>query len=138
MPTYADRAAFEDYVEGWVTDDADALDRLLGRAERDIDRLLVGNPALTTTGLRIDPATLSAWERDALSRAVCAQAEHRVTVGEAALREAIRAQRVKGPDFDVVYSNSPEGAGPRMYGPKVALELAPIAHLRPLTARPVP
>jgi hypothetical protein len=40
MATYATQADFELYVEGWVTTDAAALERLLLRAERDVDRLL--------------------------------------------------------------------------------------------------
>jgi hypothetical protein len=39
MTTYATRTDFEGYVDGWVTTDADALDRLLQRAESDVDSL---------------------------------------------------------------------------------------------------
>lgn len=40
MATYANQADFEGYVEGWVTSDPAALERLLERAEKDIDRIL--------------------------------------------------------------------------------------------------
>lgn len=140
MPTYAQRADFEAYVDGWVTDDPAALDRLLERAERDID-LLMGNRPVLDTGLKLALADLAPWEADALARAVCAQAEYRFTVGEAALRGGSATpviKSVKGPDFEKTYAVADQPAGQRKYGPKVRDELATIHHLRALTGRAMP
>lgn len=43
-PAYVVNADFEGYVEGWVTDDAPTLNRLLGRAEGYVDLLGSGRP----------------------------------------------------------------------------------------------
>lgn len=40
MSTYAAQADVEAYIEGWVTDDPIALERLIQRAEREVDRLI--------------------------------------------------------------------------------------------------
>lgn len=40
MSTYASRTDVENYIEGWVTDDPLALERLIVRAENDIDRII--------------------------------------------------------------------------------------------------
>ena len=141
MATYATAADFEAYVEGWDTTDAAALERLLGRAERDIDGLLGYHPIIAATGRKIDPATLEDWEAEALARAVCAQAEHRHLVTEPALAGATPTpglKRVKGPDFEKEYAVSV--AAPKAapyYGRKVRHELLPISHLRHLNARAV-
>jgi hypothetical protein len=120
MPTYATSAELTDYVAdtpaaaSLPTD----LDALLGRAERDVDSILI-TPVpggRETTGLRVDPASLPDWQAQALSRATCAQAEYRVTMGEEFF---VRAQhdRVYGPDFRT------DGQLPHI-GPKVERELA--------------
>lgn len=116
MPTYATRAAFEAYVEGWTTDDPAALDRLLERAERDVDYAAGGWPIDPATGLKFDPATLPTWQADALSRATCAQAEYRHSMSEEFMVKA-QHSRVSGPDFTV------DGELPYV-GPKVLRELA--------------
>lgn len=87
MATYATQADFEAYVEGWVTEDAAALERLLKRAEKDIDREIntvvpEGTVPDPTTDLIILPIELDAWRKKSLSRAVCAQAEYRLAKGE--------------------------------------------------------
>lgn len=116
MPTYTTQADFEAYVEGWVTDNPAALDRLLERAERDVDSV-IGYSATRnqTTGLKLNPAELETWRAAALSRAVCAQAEYRNKMGEDFM---VRAQHgaVSGPDF------STSGRLPYI-GPKVLIEL---------------
>lgn len=135
MATYATQADFEAYVEGWVTDDPAALERLLERAERDVDLIFGPIAQRTDTGLKLDPSSLLAWEAKALSNAVCAQAQWRFEhPGDL---DTPAAQNVSGPDFSVTYVDRPAGATNR-YSPRVALELAPIRHLRSLTARVMP
>jgi hypothetical protein len=140
MPTYATAADCTAYTEGLAIDDAAAFDRLIARSERDIDGLL-GNWVPLDTGLKLDPTDLAGWEAEALTRAVCAQVEWRLTVGEEALRGVAAApvlKSVKGPDFEKVYAIQDQGGQQRRYGPKVRDELAPIAHLRLLGARAMP
>jgi hypothetical protein len=138
MATYATIADFEEYVEGWTTTNPDALERLLERAERDIDALLGPRPVDPDTGLKLDPPRLAAWERTALARATCAQAEYRFHAGETAWAGGTVAGgggRVQGPDFSYdLPANGAAGAPGARVSPKVATELAPIAHLRVLTA----
>lgn len=131
-PTYADLDDLEAYIEGWVTDNAQAANRLLVRAERDVDLILGPLPRRSDNGLKLKPAELQGWEADALARAVCAQAEHRFRMGDEL--DARQATTVRGPDFEVTYEAG-AGGGRTLYSPRVALELAPIAHLRRLTAR---
>lgn len=126
MPTYATQTDFEAYVEGWVTDDADALDRLLERAELDVDRILGPGQRRDDTGLLYDPANLTAAQAASLSRATCAQAEYRFRMGEEFF-SAAQYEDVTGPDF------STKGRLP-YYAPKVREELAN-AGLRQMTAR---
>lgn len=115
--SYATPTDFEAYVEGWTTTDAPALDRLLARAERDIDGLASVLPTLDdTTGHKFDPAAMSARDADVLKRATCAQAEYRFTMGEDFMRRAQLAE-VQGPDFTT------KGTLPYI-GPKVMRELA--------------
>lgn len=145
MSSYATVADFEAYVEGWVTDDPDALTRLLERATRDVDAVIgplwprAVDPFL---GLKLNPdADLDAVGAAALSRATCAQAFYRFTVVEPAQFAAGGEVRksVKGPDFEVTYADAgaaPVGAGGTgRYAPELALELAPIAYLRRTGAR---
>lgn len=115
MPTYTDAAAFEAYVEGWVTDNPQALDRLLERAERDVDRMLGAWWPDETTGLKITVADLQTWQAAALSRAVCAQAEYRFKMGEDYFVRG-QHQEVIGPDFQA------KGKLPR-FSPKAMEEL---------------
>jgi hypothetical protein len=133
-PLYVTGADFTNYVEGWVTEDAAALDRLLTRAERDIENLFRAVPIIGTgtyAGHRFDPAYLTVWEFDALKRAVCAQAEYRFTIGEEALAGPTPGD-VKGPDFEITY---PGGKGRPRYSEKLAGELAPLERFRVRSAR---
>ncbi len=129
MASYATAEEFETYVEGWVTDNPDALDRLLERATRDIDRFLGARSTQTIgtyAGLKIDPADIETWEADALSRATCAQAEYRFQMGEDFFVRA-QGQEEKGPDFQI------KGKLPYL-GPKAKAELD-ASGLRRMTTR---
>lgn len=135
MPAYATRADFEAYVEGWVTDDAAALDRLLDRASTDVDAVLGPIPRLnlgTYAGRKIDPTSLRVWEAKALSDATCAQALWRWQQGEEAIATARPRSQVHGPDFREFYADA--GFTGR-YSPALARELEPLNHLRRLVAR---
>lgn len=138
MPAYATQADFEAYVEGWVTDNPDALDRLLERASRDLDaRVFVNRWALTSgpfDGFAYNPADLTAQDAAALARATCAQAEHRFRTGEADWAGTGHGGRVKGPDFEVELPKSPDGGALRL-APKAAAELRAIRHLYQAAAR---
>lgn len=59
MATYTTQTDFQNYAEGWTTVDPDALERLLKRAERDIDRILIATSNQTNAiwGLAITNAT---------------------------------------------------------------------------------
>lgn len=115
MATYATQADFEAYVEGWTTEDAAALERLLQRAERDVDRLLSGVRGTGVGGLKLIPADLETWQAEALARAVCAQGEYAITMGDEFL---VRDQydEAQGPQF------RQKGKLSRI-GPKVWIEL---------------
>lgn len=114
-PTYATQTDFEAYVEGWDTDNPEALARLLERAERDIDALAVTMTPLDS-GLKFDPEDMTAADAAVLMRATCAQAEYRFLMGEEHFAKA-QFDRVGGPDFTT------EGRLPYI-GPKVFRELA--------------
>ena len=82
MATYATQEEFEAYVPGWVTDNPDELEKVLERAERDIDMALGRyGPVDSETGLKLAPSTLEEWRRRALSNATCAQAYYRIIKG---------------------------------------------------------
>lgn len=134
--TYATQADFEAYVEGWTTTDPDALERMLERAERDIDAILGPIPVspLSTTGLKLDPSILKAWEAQALARAVCAQALYRHLTTDASIAAGRVTAKEKGPDFEVDYGQAGAGGNVPQYGQRVRTELAPIRHLRRLRA----
>lgn len=131
---YTTNAKFEAYVPGWVTDSSVALTALLVRAQRDVDAILGPISRSAETGLKFDPDALRDWEAEALSNAVCAQAEFRLSTDEASLAAGRSTKREKGPDFEVEYSDAAaNGAAPARYGQKVQIELEPIRHLRRLT-----
>lgn len=124
-PTYATRADFEAYVEGWTTDNAQALDRLLERAEQDIDNLAATLPTVDdTTSHKFDVPNMTARDLDVLKRATCAQAEFRNAMGEPFFSRP-QYDQVTGPDFATT------GRLPWI-GPKVYRELAG-ANLIPLS-----
>ena len=123
---YATKADCLLYTEGLtVTDDA-AFDRLIGRAEKDIDSILGGWP-IGTNGRKFDPAQLSTSQAQQLQDATCAQVEYRIEMGEAFFVRGQRS-REKGPDFEL------EGKLPRI-GPKVADELRSSGLVRIMTGR---
>lgn len=87
MPTYATATDLAAYCAGnpevSAPSGADG-DRLLERAERDVDRA-VGPWPLFSSGRKFDPPQLTAPQREALKRATCAAAEYRLQLGEAEL-----------------------------------------------------
>lgn len=85
MTAYATSAQFLQWQHDVDYDLAD-VDALLERASRDVDSYLAW-PAPVTTGLRIDPTTLSAFQADCLTQATVRQACYRLTVGEEDLAE---------------------------------------------------
>lgn len=125
MATYATVADFEAYVVGWVTDDPVALEKYLVLAEREVDMAL-GNYSRVDldTGLKINPATLEVWRRQALANAVCAQAEYRLIKGNAFFTEEVPLDP-SGPD------GSQKGREP-VLAPKARRELS-YGHLFKLT-----
>jgi hypothetical protein len=125
-PTYATRADFEAYVEGWTTDNTGALDRLLERAEVDIDGLaasvVAANPDTATR--RFDLTALSARNRDVLRRATCAQAEYRFNMGEAFFVKG-QYDQVTGPDFAT--TGRLPWIGPKVYRELSGTDLIPLS-----------
>lgn len=84
MGVYATAEQLDAYVVDNQDVDAPAgaeAERLLDRAQRDVDRV-VGPWPILSTGLKFDPGTLPVTAREALARATCAAAEYRVEVGE--------------------------------------------------------
>lgn len=146
MSSYATVPEFEAYVEGWVTDDEAALERLLERATRDVDDVigpLYPRRVNPFRGLKLDPASdLDDAGREALSRATCAQALHRFLFLEpaqaaAAANPAGAVKAIKGPDFEVTYADgaSPVTGAGGHYSPRLRDELAPLSYLRRRGAR---
>jgi hypothetical protein len=84
VATYATADELAEYVADSVAvdmpDDADAIERLLQRAERSVDAVL-GPHELQPDGLKLDPSALTAVQSAALSRATCAAAEFEVLMG---------------------------------------------------------
>lgn len=121
-PYYATKADFLAYVEGaTVTDDA-VLNRLLVRAEEDVDAYLWNWGRLESNGRRFGhPKTtnekaLTPQQVTALTRITCARAEYRQIMGEDFFRRS-QYSAVSGPDF------STQGQLDRV-GPKVREEIA--------------
>jgi hypothetical protein len=84
VATYATVADLRAYVLDsgvLVAHDDPSAERVLQRAERDVDRLLGPYPVLTT-GRKRDPVLLTAPQQQALARATCAAAEFRIAMGE--------------------------------------------------------
>lgn len=125
MPTYADKDACEAYTEGLIVTDADQFDRVIERAERNVDTLLTvpGRPDVAGPKLAdADLAAMGARDRERLERATCAQTEYRVEMGEEFFARHQHA-RTSGPDFSV------DGQLPWI-GPKVLGELEGFAFAR--------
>ncbi|MGI8511399.1 MAG: hypothetical protein ACR2NH_02095 [Solirubrobacteraceae bacterium] len=95
---YATVADLQSYIEGGTTLDAAALERVLERAERDVDNLLGDYDRDPDTDRKLAPDTLPAHQQRALRRATCAQAEYRIAMGEQFFIED-QFQFVAGPDF---------------------------------------
>jgi hypothetical protein len=117
MAAYADQADFEAFVEGWVTTDAAALDRLLERASDDVDSILGAYDVIETgtyAGRKIDPTDDAIGYADgrALVRATCAQAEYRNAIGERQLARPL-LHGVGGPDFS--HTNPVPHIGPKTW-----------------------
>lgn len=115
MPTYATQAQCLQEIEGLTVNDADAFDRVIERAERDIDRAVGVYSVDEITGRKFDPSTMVAVKRDGLMRATAAQVEYRIAMGD---RFFIRPQyeSTSGPDYSV------QGKLQRL-GPKATEEL---------------
>lgn len=99
MPTYATRADCLAFIEGLTINDDAAFDRLIERAERNIDHALNTVPVIETTGLKFDPATMLAVDKNKLRDATCAQVSYRLTMGEEFFVRP-QYQNVKGPEFE--------------------------------------
>lgn len=115
MTAYATTAEFESYVEGWVTDDEDALERLLDRASEDIDSIVGPYPIIESgdyAGRKLDPTTLVYSQGRALERATCAQAEYRFEMGEAFFTRP-QYDSSSGPEFSA--SSVLSHVGPKVY-----------------------
>lgn len=125
MATYATTADLAALIEGFTVDDSAAAERLLERAEREIDRVLGPWPLLDATGLKMDPSTLSALDADVLRRATVAQAEYELTMGYDFF---VRPQYAK----TVANGVSIDGKAPRV-GPKALTELLRFTQRRPGT-----
>ena len=130
MAAYASQAEFEAYVEGWTTTDAPALGRMLERASDDVDEILGYYDVISTgtwTGRKLDPSTLEYFEDRALTRATCAQAEHRFNMGEEFFARP-QYDSVSGPEFSTSGGKLPRVA------PKTLQELSGSGLLRNTTS----
>jgi hypothetical protein len=120
VATYATYVDFTSYLQdsGLTLPNQATSERLLQRCELEVDTLLAGfGVPNDSTGLKYDPATdLQAWQAAALSRAVCAQAEYHLVMGDEFFVQG-QYDSWQGPDF------AAKGELP-YFGPKVSLELA--------------
>jgi hypothetical protein len=123
MATYAQTADLELYIEGFTVTDAPTAERLLERAERVIDENLGPWMLQTTTGLKIDVATLDANDAAVLKRATVAQAEYELEMGY---------DFFVRPQFDAVTANgvATRGRAPRL-APRASRELLLFTRRRP-------
>ena len=123
MPTYATRDDCLAYTEGLTVTNTAAFDRIIGRAERQIDQLLTvaGDPDVAGLKLSADDlAAMGARDRERLKLATCAQVEYRVAMGEEFFARH-QYPSVSGPEFTL------QGQLP-LIGPKVASELESFAY----------
>lgn len=114
MPTYVDNFDFLAYVPGFVVQDSEALDLLLDEAEEDIDNAIHRGNTVDSIR-RFDLDLLTELEATYLKRAVCAQAEYRLHMGETFFVEG-RQKEVTGRDAHI------RGPLPHI-GPKARIEL---------------
>lgn len=87
MALYASESDLLDYLADspeLTAPGGEAAERLLERAEREVDRALGPWPILST-GRKLDPALLDLVQRAAVARATCAAAEHLLLLDPATL-----------------------------------------------------
>lgn len=115
MTAYATTSDFEDIVPDFTVSNPTALEARLNEATNDIDAALGRIGRNSTTGNKLQPATLLTWQQESLKRACCYQAEYRI---------------VKGPDFFINFrpdtTSGPDGVvtGREPYlAPKCRMEL---------------
>lgn len=120
MATYASSTDLTAYLQDSdvTAPDPTPAERLLMRCELEVDTLLAGyGQPNDSTGLKYNPATdLQTWQAAKLNRAVCAQAEYHLVMGDDFFIQG-QYDSWQGPDF------AAKGKMP-YFGPKVALELA--------------
>lgn len=95
------------------------VERLIARGQRDVDGLIGPHLRDPTTGLKLDPVTLSVAQASALARATAAAVEWRVAQGE----ENLLGIDDGTTNIAVAGLTMGLGPGPRPPGPKVAEEL---------------
>lgn len=103
MPTYATAAEVRTYTDVASLDalgDSE-IEKLIDKAERDLDGAVGVYPVNEDTGLKFDPLTLTAGDARSVMLATCAQVEYRHVMGAEFF---IRAQHenVDGPEFKTV------------------------------------
>lgn len=85
MSVYAVLADWQVFLQDFellkVPADLERAQRILDSAERDVDRVL-GPYTRQPGGLKLNTTKLTDEQSDALARAVCAQATHRLALGE--------------------------------------------------------
>lgn len=138
MPTYATQAECESYIEGLTVTNTAGFARLIERAERDVDAILIPKPLLAN-GLKYDPTAitttapgyLTAVEKTALARGVCAQVEYRLEMGEEFM---VRSQyeAVGGPDFN--HRGQLDYIGPKVYRELGRVGLLDLTHAAGITS----
>lgn len=103
-PIYVTQSDYSAYAAPTTVTDSAELDRILERAERDVDAF-VGPWTVETNGrkfgsLATNPKALTAQQQAALKNAVCAQAFYRIQNGEEwALGGGDLYESANGPDF---------------------------------------
>jgi hypothetical protein len=81
LATYATQTDLDQYLIGSDVSPPDDAEALLRRAETAVDGALGPYPVNASTGLKLDPGSLTTIQRDALARATAAAAEHELIVG---------------------------------------------------------
>lgn len=117
MSTYATVEDFKEYTDipAEMLPDDDTIQKVLNRAELDVDRYIAGTVD-ETSGLRVDPESLPVWQLQYLVNATCAQAEYRLIVGEDFFIQGSNDEVIQGPDFTISGTR-------RRFGIKAAQEL---------------
>lgn len=76
------------------------LELVLQQAQRDVDSVLGAYVVSETTGLKLDPSTLTDSQRERLRRATCAQVQYRLEMGADFFSKG-QHEFVGGPEFSV-------------------------------------